>query len=148
VVAAAPVELAAPPVQPAAPVSAATLGSTAAGNVTTNFAPAAGIRQYEGFAPVEPALQPVELAASMPADAQTLSSPDSRAPLAPVQLPPAPLGALGGGIAGSFSPPPTELFLAILMAFTCMPCLRYGRVVLAAARWRPVLFLSLLERPG
>jgi len=62
--------------------------------------------------------------------------------------PTTPFGGLGGGVSGSFSPPPPAVFVALLIAFFCVPCLRYGRVVLAPARWRPVLFVSLLERPG
>lgn len=38
--------------------------------------------------------------------------------------------------------------LAILFLLLLVPCLRYGRVALAPARWRSVLFVSLLERPG
>jgi hypothetical protein len=57
-------------------------------------------------------------------------------------------GSPGTGLAGSFAPPTTALFFAVLLAFCFAPCLRYGKVVLASARWRPVLFVSLLERPG
>jgi hypothetical protein len=59
-----------------------------------------------------------------------------------------PSGPLGIGFSGSFAPPATALFLAVLLALCFAPCLRYGKVVLASARWRPVLFVSLLERPG
>ena len=72
----------------------------------------------------------------------------AQAPVAPTDAPSTPFGAPGGGLSGSFSPPSTGLFLALLMALFCLPCLRYGRVVLAPARSRPVLFVSLLERPG
>jgi hypothetical protein len=71
---------------------------------------------------------------------------DARAPHAPAPAPPTPTGAPGPGVSGSFSPPPAGLFLALLTALFFIPCLRYGRVVLAPARWRPVLFVSLLER--
>jgi hypothetical protein len=74
--------------------------------------------------------------------------PDARTPHAPAPAPPTPTGAPGGGVSGSFSPPPPALFLALLTTLFCIPCMRYGRVVLAPARWRPVLFVSLLERPG
>ena len=72
----------------------------------------------------------------------------AQAPAAPTDAPSSPFGAIGTGLSGSFSPPSTALFLAILMALFCLPYLRYGKVVLAPARWRPVLFVSLLERPG
>jgi hypothetical protein len=38
--------------------------------------------------------------------------------------------------------------LAILVFLLLAPCLRYGRARLAPAHWRPVVFVSLLERPG
>jgi hypothetical protein len=72
----------------------------------------------------------------------------ARTPHAPAPAPPTPTGAPGSGVSGSFSPPSTALFLALLTALIFIPCLRYGRLVLAPARWRPVLFVSLLERPG
>ena len=61
---------------------------------------------------------------------------------------PAPSGPTGIGFSGSFAPPATGSVLALLLALCLAPCLRYGRVVLLPARWRPVLFVSLLERPG
>ncbi len=61
---------------------------------------------------------------------------------------PAPAGPSGIGFSGSFAPPGTASFLAVLLALCLAPCLRYGKVVLMPARWRPVLFVSLLERPG
>jgi hypothetical protein len=37
--------------------------------------------------------------------------------------------------------------LALLILLS-LPCLHYGRLMLAPARSRSVLFVSLLERPG
>jgi hypothetical protein len=90
--------------------------------------------------------------AALRADAPTSGAASARSdadpPQAAARAPSAPLGALGSGISGSFSPPSTALFLALLALLFCMPCLLYGKFVLAPARWRPVLFVSLLERPG
>jgi hypothetical protein len=38
--------------------------------------------------------------------------------------------------------------LALLGFLLLLPCLRFSRVQLAPAHWRPVAFVSLLERPG
>jgi hypothetical protein len=57
-------------------------------------------------------------------------------------------GSPGTGLSGSFAPPTTAPFLGVLRAFCFGPCLRNDKVVLTPARWRPVLFVSLLERPG
>ena len=40
------------------------------------------------------------------------------------------------------------LALGLLLVLFSLPCLRYGTLRLTPARWRPVLFVSLLERPG
>ena len=77
------------------------------------------------------------------------SAPDgSLAPDGNSDAPSSLLGAIGSGSAGSFSPPSTGLFLALLLTLFCLPCLRYGRIVLAPARCGSAPFLSLLERPG
>jgi hypothetical protein len=85
--------------------------------------------------------------ASMPAAVSSAPSavPATEAPSSPWQPD---SGLPGTGLAGSFAPPTTAVFFAVLLAFCFAPCLRYGKVVLASARWRPVLFVSLLERPG
>jgi hypothetical protein len=73
------------------------------------------------------------------------SVPTTEAPSSP--SPPDP-GSPVTGLSGSFAPPTTALFFAVLLVFCFAPCLRYGKVVLTPAHWRPLLFLSLLERPG
>ena len=83
------------------------------------------------------------IAARSGAPAQHTAAPATGAPATP-----APSGPSGIGFSGSFAPPGTAFFLAVLLAFCLTPCLRYGKVVLMPARWRPVLFVSLLERPG
>jgi hypothetical protein len=61
---------------------------------------------------------------------------------------PAPVGAVGSGGSATSAAASSAGALAILFILLLVPCLRYGRVELAPARWRPVLFVSLLERPG
>ena len=61
---------------------------------------------------------------------------------------PAPPAPSGVGFSGSFGSSGTGFLFAVLLAFCLAPCLRYGKVALIPARWRPVLFVSLLERPG
>ena len=61
---------------------------------------------------------------------------------------PAPAGTAGTGAAAAAGAASAAAAMAILFFLLLVPCLRYGRVVLASARWRPVLFVSLLERPG
>jgi hypothetical protein len=72
------------------------------------------------------------------------------APPAGDVAPPAPLGGIGSGIASATggAGAPAGVALAILVFLMLAPCLRYGRVRLAPAHWRPVTFVSLLERPG
>jgi hypothetical protein len=61
---------------------------------------------------------------------------------------PAPPGAVASGASASSGAVSSTVALAILFSFLLVPCLVYGRVVLAPARSRPMLFVSLLERPG
>jgi hypothetical protein len=58
------------------------------------------------------------------------------------------VSAVGSGASAASGAASSAGALAILFAFLLVPCVVYGRVVLAPARWRPVLFVSLLERPG
>jgi hypothetical protein len=62
--------------------------------------------------------------------------------------PPAPAGATSSAVASAASATAGATALAILGFLLLLPCLRYGRLRLAPARWRPVVFVSLLERPG
>jgi hypothetical protein len=75
-----------------------------------------------------------------------ISRPEDRSARVPVELPTPPAGAVGSAGAGFASSGAGAL--AILFVFLVVLCLRYGRVVLTPVRWRPVLFVSLLERPG
>ena len=64
------------------------------------------------------------------------------------QVPPAPGGGSGSGASASSAGTSTGLALGLLLVLLTLPCLRFGTLQLAPARWRPVLFVSLLERPG
>src|SRR5439155_6475854 len=55
------------------------------------------------------------------------------------------LGASSGGSGGGFSP---TFFLVLLSALVCLARLLYERLRLPSFSWRPVAFVSLLERPG
>jgi hypothetical protein len=57
-------------------------------------------------------------------------------------------GVSGFGVAASSPVPPPMVVAAILVALLCLSMLGFGRLTLAPARWRPVAFVSLLERPG
>jgi hypothetical protein len=86
-------------------------------------------------------------AAAMPAT-ESATGQEGGTAQAPTELPaPPPVGSVGGGSAAAAAVA-SSAALAILFVLLLVPCLRYGRVVLAPARWRPVLFVSLLERPG
>jgi hypothetical protein len=61
--------------------------------------------------------------------------------------PTAPSGGFSTAAASAGSSGGVAAF-AILFFLLLAPCLRYGRVRLAPAHWRPVSFVSLLERPG
>jgi hypothetical protein len=82
------------------------------------------------------------------ADAVTRSVRAPEAPVAPVDIPHAPSGISTVG-ASAFAPvPPPVAVAAILVLFLGLSLVRFGRVADAPARWRPVAFVSLLERPG
>jgi hypothetical protein len=66
----------------------------------------------------------------------------------PALFVPPPVGAVGNGTSAASGAVSSTAALAILSFFLLVPCLVYGRVVLAPARSRPMLFVSLLERPG
>jgi len=54
----------------------------------------------------------------------------------------------GSGAAASAPVPPPGAVTAVLVLLLCLSTAVFGRLVLASARWRPVAFVSLLERPG
>jgi hypothetical protein len=66
----------------------------------------------------------------------------------PALFVPPPVGAVASGASAASGAVSSTAGLAILSMFLLVPCLVYCRVLLAPARWRPVLFVSLLERPG
>jgi hypothetical protein len=57
-------------------------------------------------------------------------------------------GGSGSGVAASAPAPPPGAVTAVLVILLCLSTALFGRLVLASARWRPVAFVSLLERPG
>jgi hypothetical protein len=72
--------------------------------------------------------------------------PGSAAPAAPV-APPAVSGGSAGGIGGSGPAPPGAVGMAAAaLALLMAGC--FSRLLHTPARWRPVLFVSLIERPG
>jgi hypothetical protein len=66
----------------------------------------------------------------------------------PALFVPPPVGTVGSGTSAASGAVSSTAALAILSFFLLVPCLVYGRVVVAPARSRPMLFVSLLERPG
>jgi pilus assembly protein FimV len=63
----------------------------------------------------------------------------------PARLPGAPAASAGAGASGTASPPAAYALLVAALAFAAAV---FSRLLCAPARWRPVLFISLLERPG
>jgi hypothetical protein len=99
-------------------------------------------------APLDPedAIRAVGLATGTSAPHPIAATTDMPAtPATPAPPAPAPSGV---GFSGSFGSSGAGFLFAVLLAFCLAPCLRYGKVALIPARWRPVLFVSLLERPG
>ncbi len=72
------------------------------------------------------------------------------APVAPpAELPAIPSTPSGGG--GAFTPPggtPPPALYGLLLAFSALALLRFGRLQLRPAQWRCAAFVALLERPG
>jgi hypothetical protein len=88
------------------------------------------------------------VAAGVDAVARSVRAPEEAPPVAPVDIPHAPSGITTVG-ASAFAPvPPPVAVAAILVLFMGLSLVRFGRVADAPARWRPVAFVSLLERPG
>jgi hypothetical protein len=103
-----------------------------------------------------PAQQPLSSpAASLPSSVQTATAGGSDRPAA-ASVEPAPAAPASGGLAGSGgfataaagASAAAGVAAALLLILVFAPCLGYGRVAVRPARWRPVLFVSLLERPG
>jgi hypothetical protein len=87
-----------------------------------------------------------QVAAGVDAASRSVRAPE--APVAPVDIPHSPSGISSVG-ASAFAPvPPPVAVAAILVLFMGLSLVRFGRVANAPARWRPVAFVSLLERPG
>jgi hypothetical protein len=84
------------------------------------------------------------MAATAPADYQ------ARAPHAPDGFPVPPAAPTTGGVAASAftSGASTDFWIALLSVFGLVAVARYRRLLLSPAGSRPVLFISLLERPG
>jgi hypothetical protein len=71
----------------------------------------------------------------------------SASPVAAPSAPPAFTGGSTGGTGGSAPPPPGAVGLAVAaLALLLAGC--FSRLLCAPARWRPVFFVSLIERPG
>jgi hypothetical protein len=56
--------------------------------------------------------------------------------------------ASSGGASGVPGPAPPGAVAAILAALSLAAAFLFARLLSAPARWRPVLFVSLIERPG
>jgi hypothetical protein len=84
---------------------------------------------------------PVNLTAPRSTGSQSTGLPAPQTPQAPA----ASSGAVGVGSSGSSGPPPAVL----LALFAVLAAAALGRMLqLSAAVWRPVAFVSPLERPG
>jgi hypothetical protein len=71
----------------------------------------------------------------------------SASPVAAPVAPPALSGGSAGGTGGSVPPPPGAVGLGVAaLALLLAGC--FSRLLCAPARWRPVFFVSLIERPG
>jgi hypothetical protein len=98
-----------------------------------------------GFSPEASAVGESWLSSSFTSATERAGHASPAAPAAPTpELPGAPAGGNGVSASGSAS----MALYALLLAFTALALLRYGRLQLRPVQWRCAAFVALLERPG